>query len=1050
MRSPAILPRFTYPTIRLGFLALAAAAALGLAPSRAAAADLTATTSTLSSVFAGAQPGDVIRLAAGNYGTFSGGSKAGMVTITAQTGASVTMSADLGSSQNITIDGLTISGSTVGTTSAPGQHIHFTNNTFTKSTVIRTPTNANIDVVYDDNTFASINANGYEGRIEVVGNGNNSSTNNGVVLQNNTFGPNGCSDGVQLTAGVSGTRILGNEFRNIKQGSCSPWHVDPIQFYGGQYTTISGNWFHGNSTGIMSPDGNGSPMTISNNVFQTDGEYAQQIVIGGGSGDAITHNTFSNGAQIRIGKVNVGASSNETIKDNVITGGFWYSESQSTSGFTIDYNLVAGGGGGTHGINGSPTYAGGSSPATYAGFALASGSNGAGAASDGTNMGIATGVIVPAPPDTTITTGPASSTTSTSATLAFSGQSASGGAVTFTCSLDGAAFANCTSPVTYSGLSVGAHTFQARATDTAGLIDASPAARSWTITAPDTTPPDTTITSGPSGSTTSTTASLAFSATEPVTFECRMDAGAWASCTSPMAYSGLAVGSHTVDVRATDLAGNTDLTPASRAWSVTAAADTTPPDTSIVSGPSGSTTSTTASLAFSATESATFECRLDAGAWSACTSPKAYTGLAVGVHTFDVRATDTAGNTDLSPASRGWTVTAPSDTTAPDTTITSGPTGSGPATSAALAFTASEAGSTFECRLDGGTWASCPSPKSYAAMAVGAHTFDVRATDAAGNIDASPATRTWTVTAAADTTPPDTAITGGPAASTTETTATTSFTSTESGSTFQCRLDGGAWSACASPEGDSGLAVGVHAFDVRATDAAGNVDATPATRTWTIVAPAPPPPTADTTAPDTSLTSGPTTVTTSRSATFEFTATESPATYSCSLDGSRWSRCTSPKSYSSLSRSKHTVRVRATDAAGNTDATPVSYSWTIVRRSYGTTYSFEPLSGGSRTPVQADSLEGACALVPNHRARLGVRLGGLSVRRSHRAFRISGKVPELAQDGVNARIRVSVRSHGRWHLLASRRVHVRFDGSFRVKAPRRGGKLKVTAVARCG
>ena len=100
--------------------------------------------------------------------------------------------------------------------------------------------------------------------------------------------------------------------------------------------------------------------------------------------------------------------------------------------------------------------------------------------------------------------------------------------------------------------------------------------------------------------------------------------------------------------------------------------------------------------------------------------------------------------------------------------------------------------------------------------------------------------------------------------------------------------------------------------------------------------------------------------------------------------------------------------------------------------------------------MQADSLEGACALVSSSRARLGVRLSGLSVRRSHRAIRISGKVPELAQDGVNARIRVSVRSHGRWHLIASRRVHVRFDGSFRVKAPRRGGKLKVTAVARCG
>jgi hypothetical protein len=62
-----------------------------------------------------------------------------------------------------------------------------------------------------------------------------------------------------------------------------------------------------------------------------------------------------------------------------------------------------------------------------------------------------------------------------------------------------------------------------------------------------------------------------------------------------------------------------------------------------------------------------------------------------------------------------------------------------------------EAGSTFTCKLDGGAWAKCSSPKSYSSLATGAHQFSVRATDAAGNTDASPATRSWTVTA---TTPP--------------------------------------------------------------------------------------------------------------------------------------------------------------------------------------------------------------------------------------------------------------------------------------------------------
>lgn len=92
-----------------------------------------------------------------------------------------------------------------------------------------------------------------------------------------------------------------------------------------------------------------------------------------------------------------------------------------------------------------------------------------------------------------------------------------------------------------------------------------------------------------------------------------------------------------------------------------------------------------------------------------------------------------------------------SDTTPPDTTITGGPSGDTTATSASFNFTSTETGSTFECKLDTGTYASCTSPKAYSGLAVGSHTFTVRATDAAGNVDASPATRTWNITT---TTPP--------------------------------------------------------------------------------------------------------------------------------------------------------------------------------------------------------------------------------------------------------------------------------------------------------
>jgi hypothetical protein len=77
-------------------------------------------------------------------------------------------------------------------------------------------------------------------------------------------------------------------------------------------------------------------------------------------------------------------------------------------------------------------------------------------------------------------------------------------------------------------------------------------------------------------------------------------------------------------------------------------------------------------------------------------------------------------------------------------------------------------------------------------------------------------------------------ISDGPTATTTSTGATFVFLSPETGSTFACSLDSGTFSACVSPQVYSDLAVGQHTFQVRATDAAGNVDQTPASFPWTI------------------------------------------------------------------------------------------------------------------------------------------------------------------------------------------------------------------------
>ena len=85
------------------------------------------------------------------------------------------------------------------------------------------------------------------------------------------------------------------------------------------------------------------------------------------------------------------------------------------------------------------------------------------------------------------------------------------------------------------------------------------------------------------------------------------------------------------------------------------------PNTTITAGPATPTNSTSATFSFTSTISgSTFTCKLDTAAAAACTTPKAYSGLAAGSHTFSVYAT-AAGAVDNSPATATWVV----DTTAP-------------------------------------------------------------------------------------------------------------------------------------------------------------------------------------------------------------------------------------------------------------------------------------------------------------------------------------------------------------------------------------------------
>jgi hypothetical protein len=355
------------------------------------------------------------------------------------------------------------------------------------------------------------------------------------------------------------------------------------------------------------------------------------------------------------------------------------------------------------------------------------------------------------PPSTSITSSPPAQSNAASGSFSFSANEPVTG---FQCRIDGGAFGACSSPYAYGPLSDGAHTFGVKATADLAGNPGTTTSYGWAI---DTVPPNTSITSNPAALSNDPNPTFGLSATEPgSSFECSLDGGAFVSCPNPKTYTGVPDGAHTFQARAVDPSGNRDASPASYSWTI----DATPPNTSIgPTQPAPLTTATSATFDFSSNESpVTFACSLDGGAFASCTTPKTYTGLGDGSHTFQVRATDAATNTDPTPASYSWTV----DTTAPVTSIgPSMPPADTSSTGATFDLASNEGGSTFECKLDGGAFGACTTPVTYSGLADGVHTFSTRATDPAGNVDATPAIHTWRIDNVAPSTPPLTAPADG-------------------------------------------------------------------------------------------------------------------------------------------------------------------------------------------------------------------------------------------------------------------------------------------------
>jgi hypothetical protein len=162
--------------------------------------------------------------------------------------------------------------------------------------------------------------------------------------------------------------------------------------------------------------------------------------------------------------------------------------------------------------------------------------------------------------------------------------------------------------------------------------------------------------------------------------------------------------------------------------------DVTPPSSVITGGPSGPTNDNTPVFTFRSGPDVTFECVLDGTVFQHCTSPVTTTPLSDGTHTFMVRATDEVFNVETNPPRRAFTV----DTKAPDTSFTKKPHKRFHKPRVKFKFASNEAGTRYRCKPDNLPWRSCHSPYRWS-VKLGRHRLLVRAVDAAGNQDRSPA-----------------------------------------------------------------------------------------------------------------------------------------------------------------------------------------------------------------------------------------------------------------------------------------------------------------------
>ncbi|WP_244238312.1 Ig-like domain-containing protein [Corallococcus terminator] len=510
-----------------------------------------------------------------------------------------------------------------------------------------------------------------------------------------------------------------------------------------------------------------------------------------------------------------------------------------------------------------------------------------------------------------------------------------------------------------SALSQGEHTLVVIAVDGASNASVESATRTFFV---DSVVPETVLGDKPDPLTSQRIAAFTFSSPEAnVRFDCRLHKNGspeplFSECPGPVSggytSESLVDGTYTFAVRARDLAGNTDSSPALFIWTV----DGTAPETRIDSGPTaangGTSNSAVARFTFGANElNVKFFCDLDDGGYAECPITHEVTGLPSGVHTLSVKAQDPVGNVDASPAVWTWTV----NTDIPDTIMICEPTRRLLNTfENAFTFTSDKgegANVAFECSLNQSTFETCSStptdPYKVSVSKDGGHSFRVRARDKTSqNADPVPAECVWTV----DTLAPNTALNAHPREfeNKPQSAFTFDFAGSEPGGHFECSLDDADFGTCASPF-DFVLADNAYTFRVRAVDEAGNRDGSPAIWSWVVDTRAPPVPVMTTPAPGATIANAiPLLEGSAEPGSSVVVSLRDGASVGEALVGEngRWSLTPTQ----SMAEGENFILVRAKDRAGNESETQGESSFTVDTKAPDTSIVAGP-EGRVRTSV---------------------------------------------------------------------------------------------------